>query len=66
MADHNYFGWILILQWEIYKILKSLGKSLAIHFFKNRGAKKSKIAYKIISRQEVLKRDRVKIVLVVK
>jgi hypothetical protein len=26
-ADHNHFRWILILQHEIYKNLKSLGKS---------------------------------------
>jgi hypothetical protein len=45
---------------------KKLGKKSVIHFFKARGAKKSKIADKISSRQEVLKRDRVKIVLVVK
>jgi hypothetical protein len=36
------------------------------NFFQSRGAKKSKIADKISSKQEVLKRGRVKIVLVVK
>jgi hypothetical protein len=44
---------------------KKLGKESVI-FFQSRGAKKSKIADKISSRLEVLKRDRVKIVLVVK
>jgi hypothetical protein len=42
-----------------------LGKK-SVFFFQSRGAKKSKITYKISSRQEVSKKDRVKIVLVVK
>jgi hypothetical protein len=42
--------------------LEKIGKT----FFQCIGAKKGKIARKISSRQEVLKRDRVKIVLVVK
>jgi len=37
-------------------------KSIISFFFQSRGAKKSKIAGKISSRLEVLKRDRVKIV----
>jgi hypothetical protein len=39
---------------------EKLRKKLVIFFFQSRGAKKSNIADKISSRQEVLKRHRVK------
>jgi hypothetical protein len=45
---------------------EKLGKKSVIFFFQSRGAKKRKIAEKISSKQEVLKRGRVKIVLLVK
>jgi hypothetical protein len=39
------------------QLFKKFGKKLVTPFFQSRGAKKSKIADKISSRLEVLKRD---------